>query len=245
MRHPLRKFAFASAGVLLAVGVAFAATNAEKCIDGRVKALTRYDTCMQKLLAKAYLDPDIDQTKFSKCRERYAQAWDKLGNLTGTICDGVRWEDNGDQTVTDNLTGLVWEKKGSADATPNPADPNDVDNVYTWTAVDGDNADEDGSLFTSFLAPLNASNFGGASGWRVPTVVELQSILLSDPFPCATSPCIDPTFGPTQPVSYWSTTSGANGLPTEAWDVDFATGCVNCHTKTEVFPARAVRGGLF
>jgi hypothetical protein len=48
----LRKVGIASAASLLAIGIAFAATNEEKCLDGRVKALTRYENCMQKLLAK-------------------------------------------------------------------------------------------------------------------------------------------------------------------------------------------------
>lgn len=245
MKSSLSKLAFASAATLVVVGVALAATNGEKCIDGRVKALTRYENCIQKLLAKAYLDPDIDQTKFSKCRERYHSAFEKLQGLSGTICAEPRWEDNGDQTVTDNLTGLIWEKKRNLDTAVNPADPHDADNAYSWTVTDGDNADEDGTVFTDFLATLNTSSFAGANGWRLPSVVELQTILLSDPYPCGTSPCIHPTFGPTQAVAYWSTTSGANGLPSEAWDIDFNSGCVNCHTKTESFPARAVRGGLF
>lgn len=246
MKRSLTKLAVASAATLLTVGAALAAmTNEQKCIDARVKALTRYQNCMQKLLAKAYVDPDIDQTKFSKCRQKYQSAFEKLQGLSGTICEQPRWVDNGNQTVTDNLTGLVWEKKTNLDGVANLANPSDADNVYNWTAIDGDETDEDGSLFTTFLVPLNAANFGGASGWRIPNVLELQTILLSDPYPCATSPCIHPAFGPTQPVSYWSTTSGADGSPAEAWDVDFDSGCVNCHTKTESFPARAVRGGLF
>ena len=241
MKGSITKLAIASAGTLLAVGVAVAAsTNAEKCLDGRVKALTRYENCMQKLIAKAYIVVDPDQSKFSKCRERYAMSWDRLADLTGTICEGVRWVDNGDQTVTDNLTGLVWEQKTLA------AGVHHVANLYSWTAADGDASDEDGTVFTDFLSALNAgAGFAGSNGWRLPTVFELQTILRSDPYPCGASPCIDPAFGPTLPVSYWSTTSGAKGLPSEAWDVDFDSGCVNCHTKTETFPARAVRGGLF
>lgn len=241
MKSSITKLAIASAGTLLAVGVAMAASsNAEKCLDGRVKALTRYENCMQKLIAKAYIVVDPDQSKFSKCRERYASSWDKLANLTGTICEGVRWIDNGDQTVTDNLTGLVWEQKTLAGGVHNVA------NLYTWTTADGDATDEDGTVFSTFLSALNAgAGFASANGWRLPTVFELQTILLSEPYPCSTSPCIDPIFGPTLPVSYWSTTSGAKGLPSAAWDVDFDSGCVNCHTKTESFPARAVRGGLF
>lgn len=245
MKATLKKVALSAAGSLLAVSVGLAATNAEKCLQGRVKALTRYEHCMQKLIGKSYLNPDVSQTKFSKCRVKYHYAFAKLQGLDGTACAEVRWQDNGDETVIDNLTGLVWEKKRNLDSVANSSDPHDADNVYTWTASDSDLTDEDGSVFTGFLGVLNSSGFAGANGWRLPNALELQTILLSEPYPCATSPCIDPTFGPTQASSYWSLTSGANGTTEAAWDIDFNTGCVNCHTKTETFPARAVRGGLF
>jgi len=247
MRQSLPRLGFVLGASLLVVGVAIGATNPEKCTDGRAKALIRYQNCMQKLVAKAYLDPDIDQSKFSKCRERYAEAWAKLQDLTGTVCEGARWEDNGDDTVTDKLTGLVWEKKRNLDLVEDFADPHDANNEYTWTDGDADEANEDGTLFSDFLAKLNAApGFAGANGWRLPTVVELQTILLSEPYPCVTDPCINTdVFGPTKSMSYWSATSGANGVPTAAWDVDFVSGCVNCHSKPTSFPARAVRGGLF
>src|SRR5262249_19397201 len=40
--------------------------------------------------------------------------------------------DNGDGTVTDNRTGLQWEKKDGDDGTVNEADLHDVDNGYAW-----------------------------------------------------------------------------------------------------------------
>jgi hypothetical protein len=162
---------------------------------------------LRKLHAEAAcegsLNPNIDQSKFSKCRQRYAQAWAKLQSLSGTQCTGERFEEKSDGTETDNLSGLVWD-----------------------------------------LSALNTGSFASASGWRVPTALELQTLLLSDAYPCASSPCIDSALGPTQAASYWSSTSGANGTP-DAWYVDFDSGCVNCDTKTESFSARAVRGGLF
>jgi hypothetical protein len=51
---------------------------------------------------------------------------------------------------------------------------------------------------------------------------ELESILLA-PFPCGTSPCVDPIFGPTAPELYWSaTTTPANA--DDAWFVYFGPG---------------------
>jgi hypothetical protein len=50
-----------------------------------------------------------------------------------------RFADNGDGTITDKKTGLMWEQKDSADGTPNPDNLHDVDNRYSWAGCcDGD-----------------------------------------------------------------------------------------------------------
>ena len=84
--------------------------------------------------------------------------------------------------------------------------------------------------------------FANHCDWRIPTVVELKSILLG-PYPCGTSPCIDPTFGPTQASSYWSSSSLA--APGYAWYVYFNDGNVGSSDffKDLALYARAVRGG--
>ena len=170
------------------------------------------------------------------------------------ICKSAvpHYVDNGDGTVTDNQTGLMWEKKTGTVGTPNP-DLHDVNNSYTWSSVVPPNQNPDGTLFTPFLATLNldASSSGSSTcfanhcDWRIPTIVELQGILLT-PYPCGTSPCIDPTFGPTpaSKSSYWSSSSFA-GNPEDAWTVDFNNGFAYGFTGKayEVGYARAVRGG--
>jgi hypothetical protein len=154
--------------------------------------------------------------------------------------------DNLDGTVTDHLTGLVWEQKTNLDSTPNPGDPRDADNTYAWTNGDAD-FDEDGAAFTDFLENLNAgAGLAGANGWRLPTFEELQTILLPEPLPCTTVPCIDPVFGPTPSspdVYYWSATSSAV-YPSAAWVVSFYDGDVSDHGKASAEQVRAVRGGL-
>ena len=82
--------------------------------------------------------------------------------------------------------------------------------------------------------------FAGYCDWRLPTIVELQTILLE---PCGTDPCIDPIFGPTVSFVYWSATSAASN-PVLAWFVDFFGGDVDFGAdKSLVFSVRAVRGG--
>src|SRR5262245_27270599 len=46
---------------------------------------------------------------------------------------GERFVDNGDGTVTDQTTGLVWENKENQDGIADFADPHDADNTYTWS----------------------------------------------------------------------------------------------------------------
>jgi len=157
--------------------------------------------------------------------------------------------DNGDGTVTDSKTGLMWEKKTSACA----GEITCVNDTYVWANVlSGDN-DQDGTLFTAFLAGMNglygAFNFAGQGtcfagycDWRIPTVNELRS-LASSGYPNCASPCIDPILGPTQSTWYWSSTTLA-GAANRAWRVGFfQSGDAEEHIKGEPFYARAVRGG--
>src|SRR5262249_8678845 len=131
-----------------------------------------------------------------------------------------RYNDNGDGTVIDRLTGLQWEQK-TDDGTIH-----DKDNIYTWSASPYTTA-ADGTAFTAFLTTLNTGGcFAGQCDWRLPTLDELQTILLA-PYPCATSPCIDQgVFGTTSPYYHWSATTAAD-YPYGAWYVHFDTGEVN------------------
>ena len=166
------------------------------------------------------------------------------------ICKSAvpHYVDNGDGTVTDNQTGLMWEKKTGTVGTANPSDVHDVNNTYTWSAA-SPFTDPSGTLFTTFLATLNLDASGGGSStcfanhcdWRIPNIVELQGILLAT-YPCGTSPCIDSAFGPTQASFYWSSSSLA-GNPFYAWFVYFGNGHVSVDGKAYGHYARAVRGG--
>jgi len=147
--------------------------------------------------------------------------------------------------VTDHLTGLQWEKNTNADNTANPADPHDADNSYTWSAT---GAAGNGTIYTSFLAKLNdnvGGCFAGQCDWRLPTVLELQTIL-AQPYPCATGPCIDTGFfGPTSQFSApWTSMPSVDAA--SAWVVVFTDGAVDQATTTAnlLAGARAVRGGL-
>jgi hypothetical protein len=114
--------------------------------------------------------------------------------------------------VTDNLSGLVWEKKDNAGGV------HDKDNLYSWST--GTNKG-DGTAFATFLTGagtgLNVAGFAGAKDWRLPTLAELQTVMFD--FTCTgrgggatcvcTGPCVDPALDAanTQSGAYWSATS--------------------------------------
>ena len=182
------------------------------------------------------------------------QVW----NGSAWVCRSTlaHWVDNGDGTVTNNVTGLMWEQKTGTLGSPVSCpctDPHNVNNYYTWSVGGYVGIDPVGTLFTDFLAKINggASNYTDVSitpfaqynDWRIPTVVELQSILDTSAAGCnAGLPCINAVFGPTQAWDYWSSSSSA-GNPLNAWYVFFPTGSVGWDFKFYGFYARAVRGG--
>jgi hypothetical protein len=237
-----------AAAVLVAAPRARAAlTPEQQCQKGRHDAAGKYAKCELTATRKFLASGDFTeyQEAASKCRVKYTDTWLKLrtkASATGSTCDNPRFLDFGN-AVVDLLTGLTWEKKDSPGGGFNFANPHDADNPYSWNAVGAGGA-ADGTAFTGFLPSLNTSpcTFTGYCDWRLPTRAELQTIL-SEPYPCTTSPCIDPIFGPTVALAYWSATTYATG-PTDAWSVGFGNGFVSFSVKSTNFYVRAVRGGL-
>jgi Protein of unknown function (DUF1566)/Collagen triple helix repeat (20 copies) len=153
------------------------------------------------------------------------------------ICKSAvpRYVDNGDGTVTDNQTGLMWEKKtgvlGPLGA--NVPDVHDVNNRYSWGLDDGLNI-ADGTIYTEFLPTLNdvlrtlvpagsTNCFANHCDWRIPEIGELRTIATASCDPTQFA-CIDPIFGPTrQAPNYYSNTTGIND-PTVIWSVSFLDG---------------------
>jgi hypothetical protein len=233
--------------VLSCAGAALAVPTAQqKCNSARVTAWKKFQSCVDAVLAKDAKGVSFDAfAAHAKCRHKYFAKWAAFQSYAGSTCVGTRFTDNGDQTVTDNLTGLVWEKKDDSGSV------HDKDNTYTWST--GAPYKEDGTLFSSFLFVLNVSTFGGANGWRVPTLAELQTIVLDfkckgsgggPTCTCPSSPCVDPALDAanTQALPYW-TSSSTISYPFYAWTPGFSNGNVFVFQKFFSQQVRAVRGG--
>ncbi|UCH83174.1 MAG: DUF1566 domain-containing protein [Candidatus Latescibacterota bacterium] len=130
---------------------------------------------------------------------------------------------NGDGTVTDNSTGLMWEVK------TDDGGARDKDNQYNWQEA------------LAYCENLTLANY---NDWRLPDKNELQTILAHYRY----DPSIDVTFFPnTVSDTYWSSTTYADSA-IYAWYVHFNVGSVYYgeyfdDSKTDNFYVRAVRGG--
>ena len=86
-----------------------------------------------------------------------------------------RFVDNGDETITDTMTGLMWEKKTSAVGSgTSTLDERDVDNTYTWEYAMHDYLDR---LNGRLVANAAEKPFTPHNDWRLPTLLELQTIV--------------------------------------------------------------------
>jgi hypothetical protein len=148
------------------------------------------------------------------------------------------YTDNGDGTVTDNNTGLMWEKLDDSNL-GGVAGIHDRENLYTWA-----------NAFVK-ANDLNAINFAGHNDWRVPSVMEQQSIVnfgalgpsVNTAFNSACAPgCTVTTCSCTRADFYWSSTTYQPGT-FNAWIVSFFDGITYEDDKTNSYYVRAVRAG--
>jgi hypothetical protein len=159
--------------------------------------------------------------------------YDTSGNViscAGTGQDGeynihpLSYTDNGNGTVTDNNTGLMWQKE-------------DDGFVYNWYQATG-----------TFHATHNPASqnvcgslmLGSYSDWRLPAKKELITIVdYGIPYP---GPAIETTFFPnTKLYSYWSSTTAAHDSDL-AFNPGFTAGIVRDTAKSALSYVRCVRG---
>lgn len=116
-------------------------------------------------------------------------------------------------TVTDNVTGLVWQRRFSSPY------------YYTWPNA------------VTFCKDLTLE---GHSDWRLPTLVELGSILAFEYFNPAVN---NVTYPSTANESYWSSTASLVEQ-NHRWVIGFGSGGVGFYGENAAsFRVRCVRGG--
>lgn len=157
----------------------------------------------------------------------------------GTVRAGapLSFTDNGNGTITDNNTGLVWEKKGDNGGL------HDKDNSYWWTG----NGDQE--TIWDWLEDVNAAAFGGHQDWRIPNARELLSIAdfqsqwaVPAAFNNNCVPNVTVLAGSCSFQSLYWTSTTRFASTSSAWSVD-NYGSVYPYSKPSNFRIRAVRGG--
>jgi len=144
--------------------------------------------------------------------ESYATGDD--GDLEmGVLWPNPRFVDNGNETVTDNLTGLVWTKDMN---TPGPSTCSPETSKGWQESLD-------------HVKCLNTNSYLGYTDWRFPNRKELRSLIdysKTDPALPAGHPFTDVQFG-----AYWTSTTEISYSNKGAWIVLMGVGSLKSGAK--------------
>jgi hypothetical protein len=168
---------------------------------------------------------------------------DNSGNCINDV--GVGWDgagsrflSNGDDTVTDQLTGLMWTKKPNMGRNANNANTT-VQWTDAFTSIDHLN-----DPTNSNSLPLGCSTNSEVdcyTDWRLPNIKELQSLIDFGQMSPALPPGYNTSFDDASMNYYWSSTSNLSNPIASAWAVYMVTGMVNGQNKGNpcyVWPVR-------
>lgn len=142
--------------------------------------------------------------------------------LKGVAAAG--YVDNGNGTVTDTATNLMWQKCSAGQ--PNDPGCSGAAAAYVWDGSQG------------AIGYCEGLTLGGYNDWRLPNIKELTSIVDLTTY----SPSIKLAyFQNTQSSSYWSSTT-LSDFTTSAWCVNFFDGITWGSDKANTYYVRCVRG---
>jgi hypothetical protein len=170
--------------------------------------------------------PDSDQRTCYQDVSPYAEIpCPGTGQDGAYVINPLSYTDNGDGTVTDNNTGLEWQRE-------------DDNTTYNWYRATGT---YDATSNPTTASVCGSLPLGGHSDWRLPNKKELMSIVdYAIPYP---GPTIATVYFPNTNASlYWSSTTSA-GDPHSAWYVSFSGGLVTASNELLTRYVRCVRGG--
>jgi hypothetical protein len=146
----------------------------------------------------------------------------------GVAWPSPRFSDNGNDTVTDNLTGLMWTKSADSPG-PSVCLPANLSNWHV--ALD-------------YVACLNSNNYLGHNDWRLPNRKEIRS-LIDYSRNTSALPLLRPFTGVRSGFwdFYWSSTTNSRQI-SEAWIIYLTNGAMTSGSKTSgssywVWPVRA------
>jgi hypothetical protein len=119
------------------------------------------------------------------------------------------YTDNGDGTVTDAITGLMWQRAVSA-------------TMYAWAQA---------------VAYCPTLTLAGHSDWRLPSLIELYSIVDAGQI----NPSINGAYFPSTPADYFWSSSPVVGSSSNAWYVTFGYGSTGNNAVSTISNVRCVR----
>ena len=171
------------------------------------------------------------KTNQTLCYDVTTNTQTSCSNVTGQDGNYLKgqarsYTDNGDSTVTDNSTGLMWQKcsvgrSGSTCATGSAT-------TMIWATTTAE---------LSAVVTCQDATTAGYTDWRLPNVNELQSLVDYS----RVNPSINITYFPNTAASnYWSASTFVNS-PSIAWYASFSYGYVYNLSKTNLYYVRCVR----
>lgn len=239
--------AAACAALLVTVSADAATTPEQKCQTSKLKAQGKLQACLKKQRAAVVLGKADDS---AGCHAKFQATLDKIDAKATDAGTSCRIVDNGDGTLTDLDTGLMWEEKTLV------MGPHFAGDFYSWANA-GMVTIPNGTAFTNLLGALNEEQsadgntvttacFAGHCDWRLPTILELETLVDLAAPGCnmgGGAPCVIAGMGETPSFFHLSSTTSSTD-PTDVWGVDFEFGTTFASGKSGSGPVKAVRGGF-
>ena len=185
--------------------------------------------------ASGYLWPVRDAQSGSVSLPKTGQEISYATGDDGDLKKGATWpiprfNDNGNGTVTDDLTSLMWTKDANV---PGPSNCN-PGTYKTWQGL------------LDYIICLNDNNYLGYHDWRLPNRKELRSLIDYSQYNKPALPSGHP-FTNVQSNTYWSSTTYMPNTDF-AWSLDMMDGYVGDSGKGIDYagwPVRAGQSGSF